>query len=112
MKSIFSKPWIPWAIAAAAGILIVLFVFRKVPLPGADPVRDRLQKQNENLLKRDQEKEIKLKNSDRVIDSLESIIQNNNGKIKKIYIDVERKVAVYDSFSVEQLERIIADRYR
>lgn len=109
MKNV--KQYWPYAVIGILLIVILLFIFRKVPLPGEDPLYEHLQHQNDSLLELDAKKTDRLLMFEKSDDSLKSIIQNNNDRIQKIYIEVEKRVAVYDTFTLEQLDSIITKRY-
>jgi hypothetical protein len=79
-----------------------------VRVPGQDPLNTYLQKQNDSLL----QVKKKLEQADLIIDSLTRIANSKDENIKKIYINTEKHVLVYDTFSVEQLDRYFTERYR
>lgn len=111
LKNITWKQSVPWIITAVSLILIMLFIFRKVLLPGDDPLYDHLQHQNDSLKKADAGKDERLLARDKTIDSLHKQIKSNEGNIEIRYKETEKLVAVYDNFTVKQLDSLFSAKY-
>lgn len=112
IKNITIKQALPWAITAVAVVLVLLFIFRKVPLPGPDPLQEYLKKQNDSLMneqiKGNEAEKIRM----REVDSLLTVIDSIDSKVDVIKKYYETKVFIYDTFSIDQLEQYFTDRYR
>jgi len=109
-QNITFKNMLPWGLLIVAIVVVLLIVYRKVPIPGKDPIYEYLQKQSDSLLKVDR---ILTADSVRqkVIDSLTQTVQTKEQKIKIIKQNVQKTIHVYDNYSPRELERILTERY-
>jgi len=111
IKNINWKGWLPWALLAIAVTAILLFVFRKVPLPGEDPAYEYLQHQNDSLLQKNSDISRAFEARKKTVDSLEYVVDTIDRRIKIIKEAYEKKIPVFDSYTPEQLERYLTERY-
>lgn len=111
IKSINRREWIIGGIALLLFVIIILFIFKKVNVPGADPLYEHLKAQNDSLMKEQVNVSRREMARKKEVDSLKSLIDTISSKIIKIRIDVEKRIPVYDNYTPEQLERYFSDRY-
>ena len=106
------KKWLPWILVGLAVVAILLFVFRAVPLPGKDPVYKYLEQVNDSLLKVNKGNEAEREANKKIQDSLQYLIDNKEAQIKIIHETIEKRIPVFDTFTVDQLEQFFTERYK
>ena len=111
LKNITFKQALPWALLVVAAVVIVLFIFRKVPLPGEDPAYEYLQHQNDSLLQKNSDIQHAFEARKKTVDSLEYVVDTIDRRIKIVKETYEKKIPVFDSYTPEQLERYLTERY-
>src|SRR5690606_32892963 len=101
-------------------VLILLFIvlafaagymLSRVQMPVSTDEIKRLERINDSLVKEVNQARAQQSMWAERIDSLRELIDQTEADIRVIRDIYERKVYIYDTFSIDQLERYFADRY-
>lgn len=105
------KRYLPYIVGGIILLLAVWLIFRKVPVLRPDPLRQYLKEQNDSLMREVIQTRERYISRSREVDSLLRIIDTIDQKIKVEKIYYEKRIPVYDTFSIDQIERYFSDRY-
>jgi uncharacterized protein YlxW (UPF0749 family) len=115
LKSVTTREWILFSAMVILMVIILVFIFRKVDVPGSSPIEDALRVQLDSVKKVQQQDEVLYKQrDDRRHQELDSLHQENDDLQKQInnaHESHDKIIIRYRNASAAELEKFFSDRY-